>query len=592
MDEQRTIESILAADIGSTLTHVCLIDLVDGVYRFVAHSETTTTIGQPEDDVVIGLRRAIRHIERITQRHLLDELEEIITPEQSLGEGVDAFAAVSNAADPVRCCLIGLTADLSIETAHRACSAANAVVQQTITLGMRAKRWSNKSLAQLRRAPPDVILLVGGVDMGPVAPLESAARVLVTVYDDIEPEQRPRIIFAGNQEARRPVALVLSSMFDLRVVDNVRPNVHTESAGELQRELEAVYVQTKLAVLPGYRRLRSWCAFPIMATSEGMGNTLRFIAQRNELSQGVLGVDVGGSATYVGAASGGVYRWATGASVGTGHGITNVLELSSTDDIRRWLPLTLPGQEIVSRLENAALRPHGIPQSMEDMFLTHAVVRQAILLTMRRMRGQHWFRPDSDSEDDTTPTFDLIAARGGSLAHTAQDGLLVLTLLDALQPIGIVRLVIDWASIWPQIGALAQAVPMAASQVLERDSFRELGTVIAPTGDARDGDHALAITIERDDGRVIEADVPAGAIQRFPLALSEHATVRVRPSRAFDIGIGRKGIGGMARVRGGSLGIIVDTRGRPLHLPHNPKRCRSKLQEWLGSLIHDVDSSS
>ena len=89
---------------------------------------------------------------------------------------------------------------------------------------------------------------------------------------------------------------------------------------------------------------------------------------------------------------------------------------------------------------------------------------------------------------------------------------------------------------------------------------------------------------------VTEADVPSGTIQRFPLGLNEQVTLEVRPNHALDIGLGRKGVGGKAVVRGGSLGIVVDTRGRPLSLPQDPKRCRAKLQEWLRNLIHDADS--
>ena len=78
-----------------------------------------------------------------------------------------------------------------------------------------------------------------------------------------------------------------------------------------------------------------------------------------------------------------------------------------------------------------------------------------------------------------------------------------------------------------------------------------------------------------------------GVIHRFPLALTESVTIEVRPSRHLDIGLGRKGAGGRAVVRGGSLGLIVDTRGRPLRLPQGHLR-RAKMQEWLGALIHDV----
>ena len=592
MSEERPIESTIAADIGSTLTHVCLIDIVEGAYRFVAHAESPSTLSEAENDVTIGLRRAIQHLEQLTQRPLLDQDGELITPEQDSGAGVDAFVATSNAAPPLQCVIIGLTDDLSVESAQYACSAGNVLVRETVSLGARIRRWDERVFTSLHENPPDLILLVGGVDTGPVALLENAGRVLSTIYGDIEPERRPVIIFAGNQEARRPVSAILSSSFDLRVVDNVRPNVHVESLGELQRELAQVYERIKLAALPGYRRLRHMCGAPILSTTTALANTLRFVARRDDLAQGVLGIDVGGASTYIGAARGEFYQWAVGAGLGTGFGLDRVLELSGAGNILRWLPVPMSENEISSRLENARLRPYSVPQTMEELLLTHAAIRQALLFTMRKMRRQYWYRPGAKPEEETTPPFDLLAVRGGPIANTPQDGLIALTLLDSLQPVGLVRLVVDWASIWPQLGALALMVPAAAAQVLAQDGLRELGVLIAPLGEARDGERALSLKITPNDGPQTEVEVPAGTVQRFPLAPDQQAAVEVRPSRAFDIGMGRRGFGGKAKVRGGSLGIVVDTRGRPLSLPQDAQQRRAKLQEWLRNLVGDNNQSS
>ena len=380
-------------------------------------------------------------------------------------------------------------------------------------------------------------------------------------------------------------------------MENVRPDLETENLVELQRELTQVYRQVKLAALPGYRRLRQWCGaggqrVPLMSTAEAFGNVLRYIARRNELAQGVLGLDVGGAATCVGAARGQDYQWTVSSNLGSSYGIQETVRSSGLADIRRWLPVSVAPEETASRLENAYLRPQSVPQTMEELLLTHAVVRQALLLTLRQMRERYWEPSNPGQTMAGIPAFDVIAARGGAIAHTAQDGIVALTLLDAVQPVGLSRIVLDWASIWPQLGALATVVPQAAAQVLERDGFRELGTVIAPIGDAREGERALRLRIIPDDGPETDTDIPAGTIRRYPLALGDSAIVEVRPSHEFDIGMGRKGVGGKARIRGGSLGVIVDTRGRPLSLPKNAFHRREKLQERLENLIGDVKGSS
>ncbi|MEA3407783.1 MAG: glutamate mutase L [Chloroflexota bacterium] len=586
---EKKIASIVAADVGSILTHVCLIDRVEGIYRLVARAEVPTSLGCPEDDVTVGLRRAVERLEQIAQRRFLDQEGGFITPQKDAGEGVDAFVATASAASPLKCAVIGLTNDLSIESAQHACRGSNATVSHIVTLGARPRRWRGEIVTALREQPPEVIVMVGGLDRGPTAPLEQAARVLTNIFENFEEEKRPILVFAGNQEARRPVADRVSTQFDLRVVDNVRPSVETESLVELQRELAGIYAHIKLARLPGYRRLREWSETPVVSTADALSRIFRFMARRNALSQGVLGVDVGGASTYVGAAQGEKYQWTLAGALGTSHNADGLSQGMFLEDIARWLPVPMEAAEVVSRLENGWLRPRSVPQTLEDLYLCHAVARQNLLAAMWRMRRQHW-APLDGGQWRTTPPFDLIAVRGGCLTHTPKDGLVMLSLLDALQPTGLARLAVDWASVWPQLGALATSVPLAATQVLERDAFRELGTIIAPIGRARDGEHALQIKVIEEDGQVTEWDLPAGVIRCIPLSLDEEATIEVRPSHRFDIGLGRAGVGGRTHVRGGELGIIVDTRGRPLVLPQDAQRCRAKLQEWLGSFADDADS--
>lgn len=590
MSEKKSA-SIIVADIGSILTHICLIDRVEGVYRLVAQAEVPTTLGHPENDVTVGLCRAVGRLEQVAQRRFLKGEGGFISPARDTGEGVDAFVVTSSAASPLQCTVIGLTSDLSIKSAQRACRGANAVVGQIVDLGTRSRRWNAEVVTALREHPPEVVIMVGGLDRGPTAPLVQAARVLANVYEDFEEEERPILLFAGNQEARRPVADFVSSEFDLRVVDNVRPDVDTESLVELQRELASIYSQVKLTRLPGYRRLREWSEMPITSTTDALSHVFRFMARRDELSQGVLGVDVGGTGTYMAAAQGETYQWTLAGARGTSRNCHDLSGKEFLEKISRWLPMSMEAEEVVNRLENGWLRPHSVPQAMEDLLLCHAVARQNLLTAVQRVRCQYWAPLDDGGRRTTTPPFDLIAVRGGCFAHTPKDGLVILSLLDALQPTGLARLVMDWGAIWPQLGALADTVPLAAAQVLERDGYRDLGTVLAPIGEAQDGHPALQIRVIKGDGQVVEEDLPAGVIRRIPLASDQRATVEVRPSRHFDIGLGRSGMGGRTRVQGGGLGLIVDTRGRPLFLPRDAQRRRTKLQEWLESLTNDTDNS-
>jgi len=583
MGEERALGSVLMADIGMTSTHVNLIERVDGVYRLVARTESRTTLSGTERDVTIGLVRAISQIEEAVQRPLMAD-DGLVLPEETSGVGVDAFLATCSAAKPLCAVIVGLTDRLSVESARHACAVSPVQVRDTIALGARFRNWEDEALSTLYGDPPDLIILVGGSDSGSVAPLTSAASVLTTLYESLEAERRPVIVFAGNLEARRPISDIMAPVFDFRVVDNVRRNARVESYGELQREIMLLYETVALPRLPGYAQLSAWATVPVRATAEALSGTIRFVARRMGVRQGALSADVGGAWTHIAAARGDVYQWAICAGMGTSHGLEGVLERVKPEGIDRWLPKHLENDEIVARLTNARLRPHSVAQSPEEMLLLHGVLREALSLATDAMWAQHWAHADASPRGRQTPPFDLIAVRGGLIAHTTEESLVALSLLDALQPVGLGRMVIDWASVWPQLSLLAQIEPLAALQVLEHDAFRDLGTVIAPQGRPSKGTAALLITMVRDTGETSKIEIPPHTVTRIPLARGDQATLEVRPSRGYDIGLGRRGVGGRATVQGGGLGIIIDTRGRPLQLPEDTEVRRQKLVEWLRNL--------
>ncbi|MEN6478746.1 MAG: glutamate mutase L [Anaerolineales bacterium] len=571
------IESILAADIGSTWTHVCLIDRVEGTYRLIARAEEPS-LRNGSLDVLAAVRGAVQRIERIAQRSLLDGVGELISPEGEAGVGVDAMVACSSAGAPLRCAVIGLTADLSLASATQACANTMARVTQAITLEQSRGPAALAPLLALEASPPEVIVLTGGFDNGPVAPLQAAAEMLAAVFAAWPAEQRPSVVYAGNQEARRPVAHALGSGFRLAVVDNVRPNEDTESPRELQRELNHIYRERQLAALPGMETLRRWCAGPIISTGDALAVALQFLARRNDLPTGVLGVDIGGNATSLIGARQGALHTAIDAGVGTAGGLRGVLGNESLWRVAQWLPTVRSEDDMAAELENASLYPTSVPQTLDDLLLVHAAARVAVAQVYERWRA------DCPLVRGKPFAYNLIAARGGCLTHCPHDGLAALMLLDALQPVGLARLVLDWGALWPQLGVLAATAPLAASQVFNRDGVSDLGMVLCPTGTMRAGDRALRIVIESPTRAPQSLEVPFGDIIRVPLSPEESVTIKVWPNARLDLGLGEPGRPAQARIQGGRLGLIIDARGRPLQLPSAPQQRAESQQRWINAL--------
>jgi hypothetical protein len=135
---------------------------------------------------------------------------------------------------------------------------------------------------------------------------------------------------------------------------------------------------------------------------------------------------------------------------------------------------------------------------------------------------------------------------------------------------------------------------MAAVEVAIRDTFLNLGTVIAPLGHGVLGKTALKLKIDYIDtyetdshaeaSFETEIEVPYGTIEVITLPPGQKATLEIRPTRHFDIGLGQPGRGAVADVEGGILGIIVDTRGRPLKLSQDDNERQQLLRQWQSKL--------
>jgi hypothetical protein len=377
-------------------------------------------------------------------------------------------------------------------------------------------------------------------------------------------ERRPRLIFAGNEEARPSVAEVLEGVADLEMVSNLLPRLGEERLSGVQELLEEL-VGGKIALIPGIKSVERYSLAPIQPTARALGWAVRYLAQEYGLK--VLGVDIGGRSVGLFSARDDRYFCALTSDVGLGRGLDRLLAERGAEKIYRWLPFDLEGTG--DRILNKALRPGGFPQSREDLFLEQAVARELISWALERA-GEGALGP-----------MDLIVGTGAFLAHLPDPRQVALILLDGLQPTGICGLALDEFSLLPQLGALAMVEPLAAAQVVVRNTLLNLGTVIAPLGAAQEGKVALRFKMVYSEGGAIEGEVSYGSLEVIPLPLGQRATLELRPTPSFDVGLGRKGRGATTEVEGGAVGVIIDARGRPLSLPEERAAQREKVQKWM-----------
>ncbi len=574
MTKEYTLESIVAVDCGSVWTRALLIDVVEGRYRLIARGEALSTTRQPHANAMLGVARAITQIETYTGRQLLDNKAQLITPERPDGNGVDAFVATASAAEPLRAFLVGLTNDVSLSSARRALAGANASIAGILSVADKPNSPAGveRTLEQFLNTPADVAIIVGGTDGSNSDSLLDLASLLALAYEVAEPSRRPPIIFAGNSAVSSAIASVFGSLAEVKIVANVRPSMDVENLGPLSAELLSLYADARLLQAPGMSAVAGWTRLPLMPTARAQDNVLRYLSAHYDMNI----VSLEWSATRA------AVSWAmqgnTGAITdpsGVSAGVS-IAERVGLDNLMRWLPTACEPTTVWNTLRNLNLYPGVAPGAAEELALLQALAHEALTPIVARARAD--WRVGSTEND---PTWDLIILSGATLTGMPQPGQAALLALNALQPVGVSGLVLDATPLSPALGAVAALEPVAAAQVLDQDGFVSLGTVIAPHGRGRPGETAMSVKITYADGRTLQMDVPAGALEVIPLEPGQKATLQLRPGRGFNLGWSSRRRKATVEVDGGMLGIVVDTRGRPLPAPTSVAAAQEHMRQWL-----------
>lgn len=623
------IRRIVATDCGSTTTKAILIEQNDqSEYRLVARGEAPTTVEKPFEDVTMGVINSITELEEITEttvpvgyakgrRHLLRDgkvwrqLKE--GQRDSTGvtgplDSADMYVSTSSAGGGLQMMVAGVVKAMSAESAERAALGAGAILMDTLAVDDGRKEF--QKVERLRQLRPDIILMSGGTDGGTKGHLVEMAEVIRRA--DPKPrfgDMKLPVIYAGNKEAREDVGKVLGSSIELQIVDNLRPTLDRENLGPAREEIHEMFLQHVMQQAPGYNKLLEWTSEEVMATPNAVGKLLKEYAENEGIN--VLGVDIGGATTdvfsvFLNNEGERIYNRTVSANLGMSYSICNVLKEAGAERIARWLPFEIDPAEVRNRLRNKMIRPTTIPQTYEDLLIEHAVAREALRLAFdhhkslaRNLTGSQQQRDigqifDQQASGQTLVrmmALDMIIGSGGVLSHAPKRAQSALMMMDAYQPEGVTMLTVDSIFMMPHLGVLSEHHYEAAKEVFERDCVVRIGTCIAPVGQAKDGEACVTVR-----GAGIEASVSFGQIRVLPIDLTKGDTLTVEPARGFDVGAGKGKALTVRRFdtsRGdrdqttnlveGTVGLIIDARGRPFNIDLNTPGRVEKLRSYLGA---------
>jgi len=588
------VRVILATDCGSTTTKAILIQKVDGVYRQTHRGEAPTTVEAPFADVTIGVVNSLTEVQELARRRLVDEQGRIIRPAAE-SEGCDIYISTSSAGGGLQMMVAGVVREMTAESAKRAALGAGAIVMDVIASNDR--RRPHEQIQRIRELRPDMILISGGVDGGTTTHVVQIAELIAPA------KPRPRfgseytlpIIYAGNKDAAPLVEKVLRNGFALTIVDNLRPVLERENLGPARDAIHDLFLEHVMAHAPGYHKLMQWTDAPIMPTPGAVGDILQTIAAQKSIN--VVGVDIGGATTDVFSVFDGVFNRTVSANLGMSYSISNVCAEAGMPNILRWVHFDMNERELRNRVKNKMIRPTTIPQTLEALVFEQAVAREALRLayaqhkafatTLKGIQRQRTVG-DTFSQEISGQTIvdnmklDLLVASGGVLSHAPRMHQTAMMLIDAFEPEGFTTLAKDSIFMMPHLGVLAQVHPQASLEVFERDCLIYLGACVAAKGPAKPGKPCFRFTIRaallNESGQMM-----CGDLRLFPLGEGQTASVRIEPERGFDCGAG-PGKEIEREVRGGTVGLILDARGRPLEIPKDRREGRGVVEKWVGAM--------
>jgi hypothetical protein len=573
-------DSVMAVDVGSCTTRATLFDVVEGSYRFIAIGQSPTTAAAPFKDVGEGVIRAIEDLQNVTGRTFLANDRSLIIPSQA-GNGIDSFVATISAGPTLKTVILGLLNDVSLQSVSRLARSTYTRVVESI--GVNDRRKPEEQIDNILRLEPDLILMTGGTNGGATKSVLKSIDLVGLACYLMPSEKRPFLLYAGNQAVSKEVNSVLKPLTSsLHISPNIRPSLDVEDLQPASRELADVTIQLRRNRLGGVEELHSWSGGKLLPTAYAEGRLIRFMSEVYKSDKGILGVDIGASATTVAAGFNGELSLGVYPQFGLGEGLAGLLRYTSLDDILRWIPTEISSNYVRDYLCHKAIYPDSVPATLDDMAIEQALARQVIRLAISSI-SKDFPATVKKPYRGGLPYFEPILVGGTAITNAPTTGQGLLMLLDSIQPTGTTTIILDNNHMLPGIGVAADHNPVLPVQILESGAFLGLANVVSPVSSNRNGTPILNGRLVTSDGNETKFEVKQGTLDVSPLPIGQSGRLILEPLHHTDVGFG-PGRAGEVQVSGTLIGVVIDARGRPLQLSRENGRRREMIKKWIWTL--------
>ncbi len=560
--------SILAVDFGSVHTRALLIDQVNGEYQLVGVARTRTTDSFPAQNVTVGLTRVLNLLRDATGRTFVNPDGRVITPEQPDRSGVDTFVITASGGRPLRAVVVGLMPDFSVASALKALS--NTYVNVTETVHLADGRSLEDRLNTVLHAFPDIIFVVGGTDGGATNASLSMIQTVRLAVSLMDRRRRPTVIYAGNAGLTASVITQFEGVADVLLADNVRADLETEAIEPARAVLARAFNHYTELRGYGFSELPGLANGEVMPSARGYVTIADYLARVRKMR--VLALDVGSGAVTLAYASPKDSLFSIRTDLGLGQNAQSLLAAVGVDAVLRYLPFEARRSEIRDYAANKVLRPALVPADLRAMYIEHALLRAAAALMAE------------NTGIGGAPEADMLILGGAAINDTGSARFTALLGLDTLGMSGVTRLYADPYGLTAALGAVAASRSEAVVQVLDEGGYAELGTAVCVSGRARPEKPALRVTLEQRGKPKRKYTVNGGHIMVVPLGIGERVKLSVQALGGLTVN-GRRSL--KTEVIGGSVGLVLDARGRPLLRDSTVKQRAEWMPLWLSEITED-----
>lgn len=300
-----------------------------------------------------------------------------------------------------------------------------------------------------------------------------------------------------------------------------------------------------------------------------LGAAAQWLSQGQELDVALISFDYG---DVTAATAHGERSVITRLNSDRAHGRPFHLGLNTpVDRVARWTAdEPLPEALQVFVLERTA-QPTALPSSSSELQLAHAIWTAAARQTLG----------ESGGDRGQSPSVDLAVITGDITRTLARPVQAALVLINSLEAAGVTQLALDAANALAMSGSLIHTGLATAVE----SSLVRLGACAALRGDASLGNAAVAVEVHPAGASVIEREVTAGSMDVIQWDADVEADVRIWPAPEFDAGLGYgRPVHLHAPIVAGSVGLIVDARGRPLVWPDASDARQAWVAQWHRAL--------